>query len=137
MDESPAITIANSTIFTSGASGKFTIKTTGFPVAAISESGTLPHGVTLVDKGNGKTVLSGMPASGVNQTITLKLKAKNAISKVTQTFALVMQKPAMTPSFEYAKATIAALHNDDTITGVSESEILTGTFVSDSLLREG
>lgn len=37
---------------------------TGSPTPAFTESGTLPGGVTFVDKGNGTAALAGTPASG-------------------------------------------------------------------------
>ena len=43
VDQSPAITSDNTTAFTVGALGKFTVTTTGFPAAAIKEIGALPR----------------------------------------------------------------------------------------------
>ena len=65
VDESaPAITSAASTTFTVGSAGTFTVTTTGFPTAALSEVGSLPSGVTFVDNGDGTATLAGTPAAG-------------------------------------------------------------------------
>ncbi len=67
----PAFTSANLASFTANTTGSFTVTTTGFPVAAISESGTLPTGLTLVDNKNGTATLSGKPTEKGTFTITL------------------------------------------------------------------
>ena len=57
VNQAPAITSANSTTFTVGAAGSFTVTTTGFPTPTLSESGTLPSGVTF----NTTTACSAAP----------------------------------------------------------------------------
>src|SRR3569623_2275487 len=49
VNAAPSITSAPSTTFAVGATGGFTISASGFPVAALTESGTLPSGVTFVE----------------------------------------------------------------------------------------
>ena len=69
VNQAPAITSANSTTFTVGTAGSFTVTTTGFPTPALSESRALcPAGVTFVDNGNGTATLSGTPAAGTGGT---------------------------------------------------------------------
>ena len=60
----PTITSATTTTFTEGSAGTFTVTTTGNPDAALSETGTLPSGVTFTDNGNGTATLAGTPAAG-------------------------------------------------------------------------
>ena len=43
----------DSTTFTVGTAGTFTVTATGFPTPTLSETGALPSGVTFVDNGNG------------------------------------------------------------------------------------
>ena len=43
----PAITSPSSATFSSARGGSFTITTTGHPTAAITETGTLPNGVSV------------------------------------------------------------------------------------------
>jgi len=84
--QAPAITGANSTTFTVGTAGSFTVTATGFPTPTLSESGTLPSGVTF----NAATgVLSGTPAAA--GTFPLTLTAANGVgSPATQTFTLTV-----------------------------------------------
>ena len=46
VDAAPVFTSASSTTFTEGAEGSFTVTATGTPAPTITESGTLPEGVT-------------------------------------------------------------------------------------------
>jgi putative Ig domain-containing protein len=94
----PAITSANSTTFTVGTAGSFNVTTTGFPAPSLSESGTLPSGVTFVDNKNGSGTLSGTPAAGTGKTYSITFTASNGVgSNATQTFALTVdQAPAIT-----------------------------------------
>jgi Bacterial Ig-like domain (group 3)/Putative Ig domain len=96
--QAPAITSANSTTFTVGTAGSFTVTTTGFPTASLSETGTLPSGVTFVDNGNGTATLSGTPAAGTGKTYPLTITAANGVTpNATQSFTLtVNQAPAIT-----------------------------------------
>src|SRR5262249_17497884 len=57
----PAITSSNTTTFTVGTAGSFTVAATGVPAPTFSETGALPGGVTL-DTTTG--VLGGTPTAG-------------------------------------------------------------------------
>ena len=98
VDQAPAITSAASTTFTVGAAGSFTVTSNAAPYAALSESGTLPAGVTFVDNGNGTATLSGTPAAGTGGTYALTITASNGVSPdATQNFILtVNEAPAIT-----------------------------------------
>jgi hypothetical protein len=78
VEQAPAITSANTTSFTIGSLGKFTITTTGFPAAAITESGTLPIGVNFVN-GNGTAKLRGTPGANTAGSYSITIKAKNGV----------------------------------------------------------
>ena len=71
----PAFTSANSITFTVGTPGSFMVTATGMPLPTISESGTLPSGVTFNDNGNGTATLQGTPAT--SGTFTLTFTASN------------------------------------------------------------
>ena len=93
---SPAITSADNAAFTVGQAGSFTITTTGFPTPSLSETGTLPSGVTFVDNGNGTATLAGTPQVGTGGIYPLTFTAANGFS-ATQNFTLtVNQAPAIT-----------------------------------------
>jgi len=98
VNQAPAITSANSTSFTVGSAGSFTVTTTGFPAPALSETGPLPSGVSFLDNGNGTATLSGAPAASTAGIYTLTITASNAVgSPAMQTFVLtVNQAPVIT-----------------------------------------
>ena len=70
-------------------SDAFTITTTGFPAATVTERGALPAGVTLVSKGNGTAVLSGTPTAKGTFVITI-VASDGALPDATQTFDLTV-----------------------------------------------
>ena len=100
----PAITSKTAATFKVGAKGTFTVTTSGIPAPAITESGTLPKGITFKGNGNGTATLSGTPAAGTGKVYTLTIKANNGVGAVAgQTFKLTVdQAPKVTSA---AKAT--------------------------------
>ncbi len=92
----PSITSANAATFALGAAGTFTITTTGFPGGAsmvISETGSLPSGVTFTNNHNGTATISGTPKSGTLGTYPLTLKAANGVSpNAVQLFTLYVKR---------------------------------------------
>ena len=89
VDQAPAITSANSTSFIEGSSNSFTVTTAAFPTSSLSETGTLPSGVSFVDNGDGTGALSGTPTQGGSFPITIK--ATNGVSpNATQSFTLTV-----------------------------------------------
>ncbi len=98
VDQAPSITSASSASFVEGSSNSFTVTTSAFPTAALSETGTLPNGVSFVDNGDGTATLSGTPAAGTQGTYTATLKASNGVSpNASQTFTLTVDAaPAIT-----------------------------------------
>src|SRR5207248_6579164 len=76
VNQAPAITSANSTVFKVGTAGAFTVTASGFPASTFSETGALPSGVTF----NGNTgVLSGTPAANTSGTYPITFTASNGI----------------------------------------------------------
>ena len=91
VNQAPAITSADDAAFTVGQFGSFTITTTGYPTPAITETGSLPTGVTFTDNGNGTATLAGTPQEGTLGTYPLTLTAANGISpSATQSFTLTV-----------------------------------------------
>jgi hypothetical protein len=153
VNEAPTISSANHTTFQVGAAGTFMV-TTGhsYPTKpALSESGTLPTGVTFVDNGDGTATLSGTPDVGQDGTYTLTITAKNGVTPDgTQTFTLVVSPPSpgtaqllKDPINPSAKAlVIEGTANNDTIsvtkgpgnTKVTVSIVSTGVNVSQTFL---
>ena len=93
----PAITSASGTTFTIGTQGSFTVTTTGSPTPSISESGTLPGGVSFVDNGNGTATLSGTPITGSAASYPITITATNGVSPdATQSFTLTVNPAPQT-----------------------------------------
>ena len=93
-DTYTAITSANNAAFIVGSSGTFTVTTSGYPSPALSETGTLPTGVTF----NASTgVLSGTPAAGTSGDYNITFTAANGVApNASQDFTLtVKQAPAI------------------------------------------
>jgi predicted outer membrane repeat protein len=85
----PLITSSTSATFGVGEANSFTIATSSFPVAALTETGALPSGVTFTDNGNGTAQLSGTPASGAIGMFDITITGSNGISPdATQAFTL-------------------------------------------------
>ena len=71
--------------------GSFTIKTSGFPAAAITH-GALPAGINFTDNGNGTATLSGTPT--VSGPFNVNINADNGVLPVaTQAFKLTVNQP--------------------------------------------
>ena len=102
----PAITSANSTTFTVGTAGSFTITTTGVPTPSLTETGSLPTGVTFRDNGNGTATLGGTPASGSSGTYSLTLTASNGVgTPANQSFTLTVNNTTQAPAITSANST--------------------------------
>jgi large repetitive protein len=89
VNQVPTVTSAPSMTATIGHAMSFNVTTSGYPTAALTQTGTLPTGVRFVDNGDGTATLSGTP-TGTAKTYTLKITAKNAAGSATQSFALVV-----------------------------------------------
>jgi hypothetical protein len=105
----PAITSGGSTTFTAGTVGSFSVTTAGNPTAAITESGTLPSGVTFTDNGNGTATLAGTPASGASGSYPITITAANGVgSNATQSFTLTVNPATAPPVITSANSTTIA-----------------------------
>lgn len=115
VDTAPTITSAPSTTFDVGVSGTFTVTTSGYPaVSSLTDSGTLPTGVSFVNNGNGTATISGTPASGTSNNYTITITASNGVSpNATQSFTLAVDGP---PSFTSASSDAFATNATDTFT---------------------
>jgi len=94
VDEPPTIASANIAHFTVGSSGSFTITTTGYPAAAVTETGSLPSGLTFHDNGDGSATISGTPGAGTGGNYTLNLTAANGyLPNASQTLTVNVSQP--------------------------------------------
>ena len=103
VQSAPAITSPNSTTFTLGAAGAFTVTTTGNPTPTLTETGALPAGVTFVNNGNGTATLSGTPAAGTAGSYPITIVAHNGVgSDATQHFTLTVVAAPISTGFYLA-----------------------------------
>jgi len=94
VDQAPAITSPNLGTLTAGLSGSVAITTTGFPTSVITETGTLPTGVTLTDNGNGTATIAGKPADGTGGSYPITIQAANGTTpNADQSFTLTVVTP--------------------------------------------
>ncbi len=87
--EAPTITSASTAAFTTGVAGTYTVTTTGYPAATITESGTLPTGLTFAAGTTGTATIAGTAATGTAGTYPVSVSATNS-SGSTATLALTI-----------------------------------------------
>jgi N-acetylneuraminic acid mutarotase len=86
-----AITSAATTSFAAGVAGTFSVTTTGSPTPALTESGTLPSGVTFTDNKNGTATIAGTPLGTAVGSYSFSISATNGVGPaVTQSFVLAV-----------------------------------------------
>ncbi|HTW08924.1 MAG TPA: putative Ig domain-containing protein [Acidimicrobiales bacterium] len=105
VDAKPAITSAANSTATVGATYSFTVKATGYPPPALSETGTLPTGFSFVDNGNSTATISGTPGTGAGGVYTFTIWATSSAGTGTQTFTLTVRQPPLITSAPSATAT--------------------------------
>jgi PKD repeat protein len=106
VDQAPALTSGSSATFTVGTAQTFTVTTNGFPAPTLTESGSLPTGVTFHDNGDGTAKLLGTPAAGQGGLYTVTLTASNGTGTGTQTFTLTVDQVAAFTSASSATFTV-------------------------------
>ena len=94
----PTITSASSVQFDARAVSSFTVTTTGSPTPSITESGSLPTGITFTDNGNGTATLAGQASPTNNGYYFITLTATNSTGTTTQNFILTINDAQTTPT---------------------------------------
>jgi large repetitive protein len=95
VNAAPVITSADSTIFTTGQNGTFTVTTSGaYPAATtLNDSGILPQGVHFLDNADGTATISGEPSAGSGGIYSFTVNAANGVGPATsQTFTLTVDE---------------------------------------------
>jgi len=102
----PAITSANSMVFTASVAGTFTVTATGSPTPSLSTTGSLPSGVSFLDNGDGTGTLGGTPGVSTNGTYNIVFTAHIAGSPdATQAFTLTVNAGPVAPAITSANST--------------------------------
>ena len=78
VDQAPSITSATEAMFPIGEPGSFDVTAAGYPIAGLSETGSLPDGLTFTDNGDGTATISGTPASDAT-TADVTVTASNGV----------------------------------------------------------
>jgi len=84
-----------------GVAGTFTVTTTGTPTPALSESGSLPSGVSFTDNHDGTATLAGTPAAGSGGTYNFTITATGSGTPATQSFTLTVDEAALKRQIDY------------------------------------
>ena len=83
---------------------------TGTPTPSLTETGSLPSGVTFADNGNGTATLSGTPAASSGGIYSLTIKAHNgAGADASQSFTLTVNQAPVITSASSATFTVGAV----------------------------
>jgi autotransporter-associated beta strand protein len=94
----PTILSNNSTTFTAGTTGSFTVTSIGSPIPLLSETGALPSGLHFTDNSDGSATFTGKPAAGTGGTYHIVVSASNGQApNANQNFTLtVNEAPSIT-----------------------------------------
>jgi hypothetical protein len=84
----------------------FTVTTTGTPTPAITETGSLPTGISFTDNGDGTGTFSGQTSPTNNGYYFLTLTATSSAGTTTQSFELSVNNVQTTPMFVSATSDI-------------------------------
>jgi hypothetical protein len=101
IDAAPTFTSLPTATATIGIAKTVSIKTKGYPIAALSYTGTLPAGFTFTDGGKGIATIVGTATAGQGGSYPLTIKATNSQGTTFQSFTLVIPEP---PTFTNAAA---------------------------------
>jgi len=115
----PGFTNNDSATMTVGIAGSFLITSTGDPTATLSESGSLPNGITFVDNLNDTATLAGTPATSSGGVYPLEFTSSNGVgSSATQSFTLTVDEPPSITSSNQATFTVGSADTFTVTTGV-------------------
>ncbi len=93
----PRFTSASSATAVTGTAFSFILTAAGVPAPVLSETGTLPAGLTFAPGTGGTAAISGAPAANSGGRYRFTVSASNASGTATETFTLsVDQTPAIT-----------------------------------------
>jgi hypothetical protein len=98
VESAPTITSASSVQFNARAVSNFTVTTTGNPTPTISESGSLPTGITFIDNGDGTASLSGQASTTNSGYYFITITASSSAGTISQRFTLSVNNVQAIPT---------------------------------------
>jgi YVTN family beta-propeller protein len=90
--KAPVLAKIPATTATIGTPMDLTITATGYDTPVLTETGTLPSGLSFTSTGNGQATISGTPAAGTGGSRTIKITATNQLGAASQTFTLTVHR---------------------------------------------
>ena len=81
-----------------GAVLRLTVRATGYLAPALAESGPLPRGLSLTDKGDGTAIIAGTPAAGSGGRYPITVTAANASGTATRHFTIIISQDRARPA---------------------------------------
>jgi hypothetical protein len=103
VDGPPSIASTPGAAFVTGLADSFTVTATGVPLPALSETGTLPEGVTFTDNGNGTATVAGTAAPGTAGTYPMTVTADNGVApNATENYVVSVYAPLVFTSADSA-----------------------------------
>jgi alpha-tubulin suppressor-like RCC1 family protein len=91
--KAPAITEIGNARAKVGVRLRLAIRASGYPSPALSESGSLPGGVSFTDNGNGTAVITGTPAAGSAGSYPIAITATNTSGTAARQFTITVIQP--------------------------------------------
>lgn len=83
-----AVNVDATVAFSQGQPSSYSVDAGGYPIPAISETGSLPPGLVFADNGDGTATVSGTPTTAGAWTVTVT--ATNSGGSVSQVYSLVV-----------------------------------------------
>lgn len=111
VDQAAALSGPSGDTFTVNTAGSDSFVATGTPIPAVSESGTLPNGVTFSDNGHGTGTLAGTPAVGTQGTYAVVITAHNGEgADATLNFTLTVLPPVTITTTSLPSGTVGTAY---------------------------
>src|SRR5580704_770457 len=111
-DDTGVFTSASTAQAAVGSPFSFTVTTTGFPTPALTETGSLPTGITFTDNGNGTATIAGTATPNSGGTYAISITANDGVgTPVTQPFSLVNFESSTITSAAGAQALVGSPFN--------------------------
>jgi hypothetical protein len=128
VNAAPTITSAGHATFTVNATATFTVTTGGQPTPSLSETGSLPPGMTFTDNGDGTATLGGTPTSGGSYSFTITA-SNGVLPNATQAFTATVNAP---PSITSSNFTTFTVGSAGSFTVTTTPGIPTATTITES-----